>query len=461
MEKLKILIVDDEVRIRDELDKFLSAAGHTVFQAERPSQAFKILDMYEPDIVILDIRLPETDGLTVLEKMKQSWPDMEIIIITGHGDMDSAIRAIRFGASDFFTKPFRLAEIQGAIKRTRRFLELNRRLKTVELNYSMLSKKLYGKHKIIAESPGMKKVVDMMTRVAGADDTTVLITGESGTGKELVAQGIHHLSARKNAHFYSVNVAAVPGNLFESEFFGHEKGAFTGASADKKGWFEIAQNSTLFMDEICETALELQVKLLRTLEERKITRLGSHKDIPVDVRMIAATNRDIEDMVSKKKFRADLYHRLNTFRIHIPPLRERREDMPRLLENFIRFYASKMNRPIDAMEEKAVERLMEYAFPGNVRELKNMTERAVILCDGNRLLLKHFPAILPDAQEHLQSNAGSEIFDLEIAEKNLVVRALKKASGNKTKTSQLLNISRQALDRRIERFGLSDRLSGA
>ncbi len=458
MEKLKILIVDDEARIRDELDRFLGAAGYAVFQAERPSQAFEIAERRGPDIVILDIRLPETDGLTVLEKMKQSWPDMEFIMITGHGDMDSAIRALRLGASDFFTKPFRLAAIQGAIKRTRRFLELNRRLKTVEFNYSMLSKELYGsmKYKIIAESPGMKKVVDMMTRVAGTDDTTVLVTGESGTGKELVAQGIHHLSARKDAHFYSVNVAAVPGNLFESEFFGHKKGAFTGASADKKGWFEIAQNSTLFMDEICETAPELQVKLLRTLEERKITRLGSHEDIPVDVRVIAATNRDIDDMASKKRFRADLYHRLNTFRIHVPPLRERKEDIPELLENFIRFYASKMNRPVDAMEEKAVERLTAYAFPGNVRELKNMVERAVILCDGNRLLLKHFPTLLPDAQEHPQFNDGPETFDLAITEKNLVVRALKKASGNKSKASKLLNISRQALDRRIVRFGLSD-----
>lgn len=296
----------------------------------------------------------------------------------------------------------------------------------------------------------------MMERVTRSDDTTVLITGESGTGKELAARGIHHFSSRKDVHFYSVNVSAVPAGLFESEFFGHKKGAFTGASADKAGWFEIAENSTLFMDEICETLPELQVKLLKVLEERKIIRVGSHDEIPVNARVITATNQDIENMVRKNKFRPDLYHRLNTFRIHIPPLRERKEDIPKLLENFIRFYSSKINHNVDSIEEKAVERLMEYAFPGNVRELKNMVERAVILCDENRLSLKHFPSIMPASKKYPQSNISQETFDLALAEKDMITRALKKTCGNKSKASKLLNISRQSLERRIIKFGLSD-----
>jgi transcriptional regulator with PAS, ATPase and Fis domain len=298
----------------------------------------------------------------------------------------------------------------------------------------------------------MRSVIDLMSKVAQADDTTVLITGESGTGKELVARGIHCLSARKDKHFYSINISAIPGSLFESEFFGHKKGAFTGATEDKAGWFEIAQNSTLFMDEICDVDPNLQGKLLRVLEERKIIKVGSHKEIPVNVRVVAATNKKIKQLVRTSKFRTDLYYRLSSFEIHIPPLRERKEDIPLLLEHFAEFYAQKMNKSIKGIDEKVTVSLMDYDFPGNVRELKNMVERAVILCEGDTLQAQHFPIV--QSKEHEPEGKEEEVFNLKIMEKTLIVRALEKTNYNKSKAGELLHISRQSLNRKIKKFGL-------
>jgi DNA-binding NtrC family response regulator len=385
-------------------------------------------------------------------------------MITGHGDMDSVIQAMRLGASDYLTKPFRLPEVQAAIERTQKFILLNQKLKTAELNYSLLSQEFHeslGYH-IIGKSSVMQNVIDLMSKVARSDETSVLIIGESGTGKELIARGIHRLSARKDHMFCSVNTSAITDTLFESEFFGHKKGSFTGASKDKAGWFQVAHEGTLFLDEICSMPLSQQAKLLRVLEEKTITRVGSHTEVPIDVRIIAATNQDIKQMVNENTFREDLYYRLSTFTIPVPPLRDRKEDIPLLIDNFVTHFFQKMNKAVKAIDQQVTEALMAYDFPGNIRELKNMVERAVILCDDDTLYLQHFPitqATKHDSSENLPNEEESSHQDLEEmlerTERRLIFQALEKANHNKSKAAELLNISRQSLHRRLKRLGLS------
>ena len=458
MTKLQVLILDDEKSFREEISEFLTENGFVVFKASLPSEAFSILKKQEIDVAIVDIRLPEMDGLTVLEKIKSSYSEIEVIMITGHGDMNSVINAMRLGASEFFTKPFRLLEIKSAIERTKRFILLQKRLKEAELSYSVISVELQNRigHRIIAKSPEIKSVIDLMSKVAKSDSTSILITGESGTGKELVARGIHYLSSRKNNIFYPVNCSAIPESLFESEFFGHTKGSFTGAVENKAGWFEIATKGTLFLDEIGDMHLNLQTKLLRVLEEKKISRIGSPRQIYVDVRIIASTNQDIDKMQDENKFRLDLYHRLNSFMIHIPPLRERKEDIPAILDYFVKFYSEKMKKNITHVDKKFIKSLMHYDFPGNVRELRNIVERAVILTEGDTLKLKHGLPLIGINDKDLECDEVSEeeTFDLKFAEKNLVLKAFKKMEFNKTNTAKLLHITRQSLDRRIKKYNL-------
>ena len=454
MKNLSILIIDDEGSYRDEIGEFLKRKGFLIYKAGLPSEAFKVLEEEEIDIVILDIKLPEMSGLEVLKKIKSSYPDIEVIMITGHGDMDSVIKSMRLGASDFFNKPFSLIDIQSSIERTKRFLELNHKLKEVQFSNTLLSKELKRRtgSQIIGKSPSMQKVFEMMSKVAKSDATSVLIIGESGTGKELVARGIHYLSPRKDKYFYDVNCSAVPENLFESEFFGHKKGAFTGAIETKPGWFEIANKGTLFLDEIGDLPLNLQAKFLRVLEQKSIRKVGSHQDIPIDVKVIAATNKNIRQLINENKFREDLYFRLNTFEITIPPLRERKEDIPLLIEHFVKHFSGILKKPINRIEDAVYLKLSEYRFPGNVRELKNMVEKAMILCENNILKLKHFS--FESANEKIPSNYDGEIFDLEINEKNLIIKALKKCNYKKSEAIKLLNITRQSLDRRLHKYNI-------
>lgn len=455
MKQLKILILDDEKTIRDNLIEFLSDLDFTVFQAEKPSIAFEILEKEDIDIMILDLMLPEMSGMEVLQKVKTDWPEVEVIMITGHGDMDAVMQAMRYGAKEFFQKPFKLKEIQQSIERSRRFVELNSKLKEVEFNYKLVSKELNLSigNEIIGTSRAINQVLDLMGKVAKAGDTSVVITGESGTGKELVARGIHYLSDRKNAYFYAVNCSAIPENLFESEFFGHKKGAFTDASEDKAGWFEIANGGTLFLDEIGDMHPGLQSKLLRVLEDRKVRRIGTHKDIDVDVRVIAATNQDLKQLVAVNKFRNDLYYRLNAFEIHIPPLRDRKEDIPMLAEYYINYFSEKLKKQLADIDTKIYKKLQTYDFPGNIRELKNMIEKAMIINDEAVLRIRHFKYSLDVAEEESYTNE-EENLDLERMEKEMVSKALDKADFNKSKAAELLNISRQALDRRMEKYGL-------
>ncbi len=455
MEPLKILVVDDEPRIREELEEFLTDIGHRVFLAGGPAEALRAMEARTPDILVLDIKLPETDGLTLLETVKPRRPDVEVIMITGHGDMESAIRAMRLGATDYLQKPLRLNDVRAAVERTGKFIRLSRRLQAVERSYSLLSREVKeaGGHRLIGRGKAMRGLLDLMTRVAASDDTSVLITGESGTGKELVARGIHRLSVRRDGCFYPVNVSAIPESLFESELFGHVKGAFTGASTDRAGCFEYARGGVLFLDEICDLAPALQARLLRVLEERRVRRLGAHGEKSVDVRLISATNRDIDEMTAADQFRSDLYHRLNAFRIHVPPLRERREDIPLLIECFVGLFAKKQKKQIHVIDPHVFGALAGHPFPGNVRELKNMVERAVILCDGDRLLPRHFQTGSAPVDPSAASAAEGSL-DLESTEKRLIRTALDRTDGNKAQAARLLNISWQSLNRRMKKYRL-------
>jgi len=457
MKQLNILVLDDESRMRDEIEEFLSGQNYMVYKASNPSEAFKILEGSAIDILILDVKLPEMDGLEVLQKVKDRHPNIEVIMISGHGDMHTVIDAMRYGAFEYFQKPFRLPEINHAIERTSRFIKLNAKLKSTEHKFDILSKEIqnvFG-HDLIGKSRSMKKVVDLMEKVAMSDTTSVLITGDSGTGKELVARGIHFLSKRNKQFFYSVNCSAVPETLFESEFFGHKKGAFTDAREDKEGWFEIADKGTLFLDEIGDMPLTQQAKLLRVLEERKVSKVGSRVEVPVDVRVITASNRDLFALSKKRKFRPDLYHRLSTFVIEIPPLRERKDDIPPLLEYYIQYYADQLGKEINSISDELIEKMIDYDFPGNVRELRNMVERAIILCDKDSIGWENFRFNLPVSDVAAASSIIPEgNLDLAEIEKTVILKALDRADQNKSKAAELLNISWQSLDRRMEKHGL-------
>ncbi len=454
MKELKILVLDDEKRVREEIEEFLVRNNYTVYKAASPSEAFTVLKNIKIDIGIIDIKLPEMDGISVMKKIKAEDPSIEIIMISGHGDMSSVIDAMRLGAADYFPKPFRLMEINNAIERTKRFLDLNRKLQEVEESNTILSKELHANigQRLLGNSMVLKDVVQLMTKVAKSDTTSVLITGESGTGKELIARGIHYLGNRNKKSFHSVNCSAIPESLFESEFFGHKKGAFTGAVDDKLGWFEIADKGTLFLDEISDMPLNQQAKLLRVLEEKKVSKVGSHKEISVDVRVIAASNRNLESMSEENKFRFDLYHRLSSFVIHLPPLRKRKEDIPVLLNYFIKEYSRRMAKPIKTIDPAILTDLKNYAFPGNVRELKNMVERAMIVCEGDSLNLDHF--LFKRNKITKEDDSSDELLDIELSEKKLIMKALERSEYNKSKAAVLLNISWQSLDRRLKKYGI-------
>jgi DNA-binding NtrC family response regulator len=458
MEKVKILVVDDEQRVRDEIAEFLVENKYQVFKAGLPSEAFTILSENRIDLVILDIKLPEMDGISVLKIIKETYPDIEVIMISGHGDMGSVIEAMRNDAADFFPKPFRLMEINMAIQRTTRYINLNVKYKELEKNYSLISKEIQKNigHQLIGKSEAMRNVISMMAKVADVESTTVLITGESGTGKELVARGIHYMSRRSKQFFHSVNCSAIPELLFESEFFGHRKGSFTGAIEHQAGWFEIANKGTLFLDEIGDMPLSQQAKLLRILEERKVSRIGAHDMINVDVRVITASNQELKKMSQEKQFRLDLYHRISSFIIHLPPLRERKEDIPLLVNHFINFYSERLGKQVKKIDPHIARDLSDYAFPGNIRELKNLVERALIISENGYLKLTDFQIGKAEPQSKAdQILAGEEIWDLELAELRLIKKALEKSNNNKSKAAELLNISWQSLDRRMKKFDVS------
>ncbi|MBE0647299.1 MAG: sigma-54-dependent Fis family transcriptional regulator [Bacteroidales bacterium] len=453
-EKLSVLILDDDLHFTEELTEFFQHKGFLAFQANTGEAGIQLLEEKEIDLLILDVRLPGISGLEILKEVKEIYPDIEVIIVSAHGDMETVIKAMRLGAIDYLKKPFRHVDIQIAIERTEKFLWLNRRLSQVELKNSLISRTLEERieRHLIGVSRQMKGVLDLAMQAAKFRDTSVLIMGESGTGKENIARIIHYASERKDEILYSVNSGSITESLYESEFFGHKKGAFTGADLEKKGFFEICNNGTLFLDEIADMPLPLQAKMLRVLEDKKVTRVGDTKPVDTDFRLITATNHDLDVLVEEKRFRLDLLHRLNTLTIHIPPLRERPEDIEPLLVYFIELFSKRINSTTPKIEQDVFRELKSYYFPGNVRELKNMAERAVILFKGGTLGAQDFPLKTAYGTVKATSTVVSTLQDTEIDQ---IQKALHWCEFNQKAAADMLGISRDALIRKMKKYNIA------
>ncbi|MCX6305173.1 MAG: sigma-54 dependent transcriptional regulator [Bacteroidetes bacterium] len=458
-EKIEILILDDEKQFTEELHEFLQKSGFESFETNTYQDAKHILADHEIDLLILDVRLPGINGLDILKEVKIQYPNLEVVIISAHGDMDTVIKAMRLGAFDYLRKPFRHIDIQITIERTQKYLHLQRKLKRVQERNSLISKTLEEKidRHFIGISPLIREVFDAALTAANYPDANVLITGESGTGKENIARIIHFSSLRKEHIFCAVNSSAITDSLLESEFFGHKKGSFTGAVVDKMGFFEVCNQGTLFLDEIADMPLNLQAKILRAAEEKVITRVGDTTPIHTDFRIISSTNHDIEKRVEENKFRLDLLHRLNTLHIHIPPLRQRPEDIRPLLVHFTESFAQKLNRPNLSIHKDVFKTLEKYAFPGNIRELKNMSERAIMLCKNNSLTVHDFPL-----KSHTISSPvpGTKLANLKNQEIDLIRKALVSTQFNQKAAADVLGITRDALIRKMKKYSLTIEKSG-
>ena len=456
--KGRILVVDDERSMREMLDIFLGREGYSVTECAAGTEALRLLDEKGPyDLVITDINMPGLSGFDLLREVKARFSDLPVLMITAYGSPDSAVEAMKLGATDYITKPFRIEEIKARISAAverRRLAEQN-----VELQ-KLLDRK-YGFDNIIGKSAGMKNIFDMIRRLSEMD-STVVISGESGTGKELIARALHYNSLSGAGPFVVVNCGALVETLLESELFGHRKGSFTGADSDRKGLFETASGGTLFLDEITETSTALQVKLLRAIQEGEVVPVGDTIPVSVDVRIVVATNRDLAREVKEGRFREDLYYRLNVIHIHIPPLRDRKVDIPLLVDHFLKTLAEKMGQEVKSLSREAMVRFMEYNFPGNVRELENILERGVALADGNVIDLGSLPHEVQKAAKLSISPAelpedGIDLDSLmEKYERDLIETALARSGGNRTKAARILGISFRSLRYRLKKFGTDD-----
>ncbi len=457
----RILVVDDERSMREFLEIFFRREGYDVVTCEGVESALVAVEADDYDVVISDIQMPERSGLEVLGTVREASPETPVIMITAFGTTESAIAAMKQGAHDYITKPFKVDEIRVVVEKALEKHSLareNRRLRT-ELRNQV------RRRSIIGNSMAIQRVFELIAQVAETK-TNVLVVGESGTGKELAARAIHDQSDRCDNAFVAVNCAAIPENLLESELFGHVKGAFTGAVQNKAGLFETADGGTLFFDEIGELSPSLQVKLLRAIQDKLIRRVGGTQDHRVDVRILAATNRSLEEEVAASRFREDLYYRLNVIQMRLPPLRERMEDVPLLVHHFIEKYAGELGKPIEGASDEAMAVLLRYEFPGNVRELENVIERAVALSRGCTLERDALP---PNVLRPVPSGAPSKIpvdgMDLDAAlaeyERDLLREALARCSGVKKRAAQLLGITFRSMRYRMEKLGLDDASSGA
>ena len=455
-DKIRVLILDDEKHFTEELAEFLELSGHQVYEANTVADGMTLLDNHPIDLLILDIRLPGANGLDILKKVKADKPMLEVIIVSGHGDMETVIKAMRLGAFDYLRKPFRHIDIQIAIERTRKYVLLQRRLIIAEERNSLISKALEDKinRKFIGVSPQIQAIYEQAHLASQYPDTNVLITGESGTGKENIARIIHYSGKRRDRIFCAVNSSSITDSLLESEFFGHKKGSFTGAIVDKKGFFEISDEGTLFLDEIADMPLNLQAKILRSIEEKVFTRVGDTMPIRSDFRIISATNFDLDQMVQEKRFRLDLLHRLNTLHIHIPPLRERTEDIEPLLIQFVGEFAARMGKQNPEIPASVLHMLKGYHFPGNVRELRNITERAIIFCKNDRLSEADF-IIKNNAVPTYQPPAPAETLASSSGEADQIREKLKNSNYNQTEAAAALGITRDALIRKMKKYGIS------
>ena len=456
MTMFKILIIDDEKSIRDIFSLMLKEKGYIVETAENGKEGLSKTKKFIPDIVLLDMNLPDVSGIEVLSEIKKSLPKTEIIIMTAYGTIKNAVEATKLGAYDYLEKPVDNEELLLVISRA---LEVKKLTREVEELKSELSAK-YKFSNIIGTSSKMNSIFQLMEKIAKVDGT-VLITGESGTGKELVARAIHYNSPRRNGPFVVVNCGAIPKELIESEFFGHTKGAFTDAKTEKTGKFELAQKGTIFLDEVGELTPEAQVKLLRAIGEKEIVKVGGNKTIPIDVRVIAATNKNLEEEVKKGNFREDLYWRLAVLSIHLPPLRERKEDIPLLCEHFIKKYNQELKKEIKGISPKAMDYLMKYFWPGNVRELENVLYEAMVLAEKEIIDINNLPLRITGIEEEMDMNFDfnkslNQIIEsiTEKIEKRMIQKALQECRGNRINAAKRLGISRKTLFNKMKRYNL-------
>jgi nitrogen regulation protein NR(I) len=459
-----VLIVDDEVNIRRVLAAMLKREGYEVTTAADGEQALGVLLKTPVHVVVTDLVMPRLGGMELLRRVATEFPDVPVIVITAHGSVDSAVAALKAGAFDYITKPFEQEELKKVIAKAARAHDLERQ--NVHANFAD-----GDRPPLVGEAPAMKAIYDIVGKVADSP-STVLITGESGTGKELIAKALHRGSSRRDKPLIKVNCAAIPKDLVESELFGYERGAFTGAVGSKPGRFELADGGTLFLDEIGEVPVEMQVKLLRAIQESEFERVGGIKTLHVDVRLIAATNRDLKSLIADGKFREDLYYRLAVVPIELPPLRDRREDIPLLVRHFIGKYDERLGKRVEGIEDEALQLLLGYSWPGNIRELENLMERSVLFADGPLILASALPDSLREkgapppfpiaamgplgaiaapsgaSMKEIVRQAQAEL------EKELITRALEETGGNVTRAAKRLQISRKSLQVKMKELGL-------
>jgi len=452
----KILVVDDESIIRENLERILKEENYAVSSVDNGTDALGILETTDMDVVLLDLNLPDLSGLDVLRKAKVLDPELMVIVITGYASVDSAVEALKLGAYDYIKKPFKADVIKLIVRLAFEAQQLRKKVGSLERRVKQIPAQL----NIIAESEEMRHILEQVTEVARHEGATVLITGESGTGKQVVAQSVHNLSPRKEMPFLEINCAALPDNLLESELFGYEKGAFTDARQRKKGLFEAAEGGTVFLDEIGEIPLNLQAKLLGVLENRRFRRLGGYKDIAIDVRIVAATNIDPKKAIEEKRFREDLYYRLNVFPIHIPPLRERPDDILALARLFLLKFSRQFGKNFQEVDPKAGEYLKQYAWPGNARELRNVLERICIMYNDTNLKVSHMPREIvsfEDAESYIE--IPENVLDIEAVVDQvtcqLIHRAMKKSDGNTANAARLLGIPRGTLRYKLKKYKIN------
>jgi len=448
-EQQSMLILDDEEMIRDLLTETFQKKGFEIDTAMDAKEALRKLGKNKFDLLVTDLRLPDVSGMEVLEEVKNSSPDTGIIMITAYGSIKNAVRAMKLGAFDYITKPFNLDEIEMVVEKYFNFRNLETENKYLR---SELDRKFSFKN-IIGSSKSMDTVFESINMVSKSK-ATVLIQGASGSGKELVARAIHYNSNRKNNPFITTNCAALPESLAESELFGHEKGAFTGAIKSTKGRFELADGGTILLDEVSEISLNLQAKLLRVIQEREIEKVGGGRIIPVDVRIIATTNRDLQVEIDEGRFREDLFYRLNVVPIYLPSINERKDDIPLLVDHFIKYFAEENEKPVKGVSEQAMQALVDKDWPGNVREIENFIERAVVMCSFETEILNPSHFALRDMRQ--AATAVNPVLDenmtLKETEKYLILKNLREVSGNRTKTAELLGISVRTLRNKLNEY---------
>jgi DNA-binding NtrC family response regulator len=455
-----ILIVDDEKFLCKQLEKALSQEGYSVVSVFTGKDGTEIAKKENPALILLDLKLPDADGLKIFQNLSTIEPSPTIIIMTAHGNVEVAVSAIKMGAYDFIEKPFHIDKLKVIIRNALSVIELRRNL----IAATSREQEKYGFDTLIANSESMKEIVYLFQKLSDTDPKTILITGESGTGKGLAARILHFNGRRAEKPFIELNCAAIPETLLETELFGYEAGAFTDAKKMKKGIFEMADGGTIFLDEIGDMGLGLQAKLIKVIEERNFRKVGGTRDIRVDVRVIAATNHDLKELVSKGLFREDLYHRLNVINIKMPPLRERKEDIPLLADYFVVYFNSEAHKDINTISEEVREAFMNYHWPGNIRELRNTIERTVLLSEGNRLNPRHIQLEETIGTEiKLEKSADRMILEIPLEdasltkiEEKIIKEALDLNVWNQKKTAEMLGITREVLRYRMKKMGLLD-----